>query len=88
MKTILKLVAVAAAIASASAATAQDTAGGHWEWRSRTAHSPKSTGPAHVRVWVNDADNSMASCDCPMMKADPADCMMNMPGKAGAPSAG
>jgi hypothetical protein len=30
----------------------------------------------------------MANCDCAMMKADASGCMMNMPGKTGAPSAG
>lgn len=88
MKTILTLAAVAAVLASASIASAHNTAGGHWEWRSQPSHGPKSTGPSHVRVRVKDADINMASCDCTMMKADHAACMMNMPGKAEKPSAG
>lgn len=88
MKTILKLAAVAAALATASIASAHDNAGGHWEWRNGPSFGPKSTVPSRTRVWVKDAETSMANCDCAMMKADHAACMMNMPGKAGAPSAG
>lgn len=88
MKTILKLAAVAAALATASIASAQDTAGGHWEWQAKPPHGPKSTFPSHVRVWIKDADNTMASCNCAMMKVDRAACMMNMPGKAEKPSVG
>ena len=88
MKTILTLAAVAAALATASIASAHDTAGGHWEWRSQPSFGPKSTGPSRVRVWVKDGKTSVANCDCPMMKTHASGCMMNMPGKTGAPSAG
>lgn len=88
MKTILTLAAVAAALATASIASAQENPGGHWEWRSQPSFGSKSTVPSRTRVWVKDAETSMANCDCAMMKADKASCMMNMPGKAGAPSAG
>lgn len=88
MKSILTLAAVAAALAATSIASAHDTAGGHWEWRTQPSFGPKSTGPSRVRVWVKDAETSMASCDCAMMKADHAGCMIDMHGKAGAPSAG
>lgn len=88
MKTILKLAAIAAALATTSIASAQNTAGGHWEWRDQPSHSPKSPFPSRVRVWIKDAETSMANCDCAMMKADHTGCMMNMPGKAEKPSAG
>ena len=88
MKTIFTLAAVAAALATASIASAHENAVGHWEWRSQPSFGPKSTGPSRVRVWVKDGETSMANCDCAMMKADASGCMMNMPGKTGAPSAG
>ncbi|MFO1255405.1 MAG: hypothetical protein U1E37_07005 [Sphingomonadaceae bacterium] len=89
MKTMLTFAAVAAALASASIASAQDTAGGHWEWRTRPTHNPKSYVPDTYRVWVKDGkDMQVAKCDCPMMKDSPDNCMMNMPGKAEKPSAG
>lgn len=88
MKTILTLAAVAAALATASVASAHDNAGGHWEWKTLPTAGPKSTGPSRIRVWVKDAETSMANCDCAMMKEHPADCMMDMRGKGPAPSAG
>ena len=88
MKTILTLAAVVAALATASIASAHDNAGGHWEWRNQPSFGPKSTVPSRTRVWVKNGETSMASCDCAMMKADQASCMMNMPGKGRAPSAG
>ena len=88
MKIIRTLAAAAAALAGASIASANDTAGGHWEWRSQPPFGPKSTSPARIRIWVKDADSSMANCDCAMMQADHAAWMMTMPGKAAAPSAG
>jgi len=87
MKTIFTLAAVAAALATASVASAHDHAGGHWEWRTQPSFGPKSTGPSRVRVWVKGAETSMANCDCAMMEADHASCMMDMRGKSGAPSA-
>lgn len=88
MKTILPLAAVAAALATASIASAHDNAGGHWEWRTQSSFGPKSTVPSRTRIWVRDGETSMANCDCAMMKADASGCMMNMPGKGEAPSAG
>lgn len=88
MRTILTLAAVAAALATASVASAHDNSRGHWEWRSQPSHGPRSTGPLHVRVWVKDGETRMANCDCSMMKADASGCMMDMHGKAEAPSAG
>ncbi len=89
MKTILTLVAVAAALAGASVASAHENAGGHWEWQSRPTFGPnKSNLPPQVRVWVNDRNSEMADCNCDMMKMSAADCMRDMPGKRAAPSAG
>lgn len=88
MKMILTLAAAAAALATASIASAHDNVGGHWEWRTQPSFGSKSTAPSRTRVWVKDDATSMASCDCAMMKSDHASCMMNMPGKAEAPSAG
>ena len=88
MKTILTLAAVAAALAGASVASAHQTAGGHWEWQSRPTPGPnKSNLPSQVRVWVRDSGTAMADCNCAMMKMSAADCMMDMPGKHGVPSA-
>ncbi|MDE2623676.1 MAG: hypothetical protein KGM83_10860 [Betaproteobacteria bacterium] len=88
MKTIFTLAAVAAALATASIASAHDNTGGHWELRNQPSFGSKSTIPSRTRVWVKDSETSMANCDCAMMKAGQSSCMMNMPGKAGAPSAG
>lgn len=88
MKTILTLAAVAAALATTSIASAHDNPGGHWEWRSDHSFGPRSTVPSRTRVWIKDTETSVANCDCAMMNADHASCMMNMPGKVGAPSAG
>lgn len=88
MKTILTLAVAVAALAGASVASAHETTDGHWEWRTQPSFGPKTTGPARVRVWVKDNKSEMANCDCPMMKADAANCMMDMSGKRRAPSAG
>ncbi len=88
MKTILTLAAIAAGLATASIASAHDNAGGHWEWRNGPSFGPKSTVPSPARVWVKDAEITMANCNCAMMTADHAACVMDMPGKAGARSAG
>lgn len=88
MKTIFTLAAVAAAIATASVASAHETTAGHWEWQTLPSFGPKSTGPSRVRIWVKGAEISMANCDCAMMKADHASCMMDMHGKNAKPSAG
>ena len=81
MKTIFAFAAVVAALAGASAASAHEGGNGHWEWRSLAAAGPRSTVPSQVRVWVGDGEHRMADCDCAMMKADTAGCMMNTPGK-------
>lgn len=89
MKTILTLAAALAAFTSVSAASAHDRGPGHWEWQSRPTFGPsKSKAPSHVRVWVKDTQNEVASCDCPMMKEHPADCMMDMRGKPASPPNG
>lgn len=88
MQTILTFAAAVAALASASAASARDTTGGHWEWRTQPSFGPRTTGPARALVWVKDDKSEMANCDCPMMKADASDCMMDMSGKRRAPAAG
>jgi hypothetical protein len=88
MKTFFMLAAVAAALAATSAASANEAAGGHWEWRSQPNFGPKSTGPSRVRVWEKDRGNDVANCDCPTMKIDRDNCMMTMRGKGGTPSAG
>lgn len=82
MKTIsLSAAAIAAMLSTfaiAAPAFAQDapatSARGHYEWRSVPQYGPRATGPARVRVWVPEA-REMASCDCAMMRASPADCM-------------
>lgn len=89
MKTILTLAAALAAFTSVSAASAHDREQGHWEWQSRLTFGPnKSNVPSRVHVWVKDAQSQVASCDCPMMKERPADCMMDMRSNGKAPSAG
>lgn len=86
MKSILTLAAFATALAGASAASAQDRAGGHWEWRTAPSFGPRATAPTRTRVWVRDSEARMASCDCAMMKGDAAGCMMGMPGSASPPA--
>lgn len=89
MKTILVFAAALAALSTASVATASERAGGHWEWKNRPSVGPnKSNLPSRVRVWVKDDQERIASCDCPMMKTNPADCMMDMPGKKASPLKG
>ena len=89
MKTILTLAAVAAALATSRLAQASDRNGGHWEWQSRPIPGPnKSNLPQQARVWVRDSGTTVAECNCAMMKMSAADCMMDMPGKPKAPSAG
>jgi hypothetical protein len=86
MKSILTLAAIAAALAGATVASAQDKVGGHWEWRTAPSFGPKATAPTRTRVWVKDSDGRVASCDCAMMNADAAGCMMNMLGSASRPA--
>ncbi|OJY48025.1 MULTISPECIES: hypothetical protein [unclassified Sphingomonas] len=82
MKTINMSAAVIAVALStfaiAAPAFAQDApvtnTRGHYEWRSVPQYGPHPTGPTRVRVWVPEA-REMASCDCAMMQASPADCM-------------
>ena len=82
MKTFLKVAAVFAVLAAASPALAKTDPAGHWKWSTRPAPGPSRSSPvAPVRVWVKDGASAMADCDCPMMKASAADCMMGMPGK-------
>lgn len=89
MKTILAFAAALAALTTASVANASERTGGHWEWKNRPSVGPnKSNIPSRVRVWVKDDQQRIASCDCPMMKTNPADCMMDMPGKNPTPSKG
>lgn len=84
MRTIFTLAAFAAILAGATVASAQDKVGGHWEWRTAPSFGQKATAPA--RVWVRDSEARVASCDCAMMKADTANCMMGMPGSASRPA--
>ena len=89
MKTILTLAAAIAALTTASASFAHTPAGGHWEWQSRVASGPNKSGlPQQVRVWIKNGGTDVADCNCNMMKMGAADCMMGMPGKHAAPSAG
>ena len=82
MKTInLSAASIAVALSTlaiAAPAFAQDapvtSARGHYEWRGVPQFGPRVTGPSRVRVWVRE-DRAMASCDCAMMQASPADCM-------------
>ena len=81
MKTFLKAAAAFAVLAAASPALAKSDPAGHWEWQTRPAAGPSRSMPmTPVRVWVKDRASAMADCDCPMMKASAADCMMGMPG--------
>ena len=89
MKTLLTLAAAIAALTTASAGFAKAPSGGHWEWQSRPTPGPsKSNSPQQVRVWIKDGGSEMADCNCAMMKMSAADCMTDMPGKHGVPSAG
>lgn len=88
MKTILTLAGTLAAFTSESATFAQDRAQGHWEWQMQPSYGPRSNVPSRVRVWVKDEQSQVANCDCPMMKEQPADCMMDMRGKGAAHSNG
>lgn len=89
MKTLLTLAAAIAALTTASAGFAKAPSGGHWEWQSRPTPGPsKSNSPQQVRVWITDGGSEMADCNCAMMKMSAADCMTDMPGKHGVPSAG
>lgn len=89
MKTILVFAAALAALTTAPVANASERTGGQWEWKARPLVGPnKSNLPSRVRVWVKDDQARIASCDCPMMKTNPADCMMDMQGKNPSPSEG
>ena len=81
MKTFVIVAAALAAVASASAVSAQDTARGGSQWQARSASGPRSGPVAPVRVREKDRASAMTDCDCPMMKASAADCMMGMTGK-------
>lgn len=85
MKSFLTLAAALAAFTSVSSAAAQDRRQGHWEWRTQPSSGPRSNVSAQVRVWVKDDQTRMANCDCAMMKADAANCMMDMRGSQTAP---
>lgn len=86
MKTINLSAAALAAMLSTFAvavpALAQDgpsaTGRGHYEWRAVPQFGPRAIGPTRVRVWVPAAAAAIASCDCAMMKASPADCGMRV----------
>lgn len=89
MKTILTLAAALAAFTTASTSFAQTPVGGHWEWQARSTPGPNRANlPQQVRVWIKDVGSDMADCNCAMMKMGASDCMMGMPGKPKAPSAG
>lgn len=88
MKTFLTLAAFAAAFAAPTAASANEIAGGHWEWRNQPSYGPKSTVPLRARVWVKDEQASMANCECKEMSAQMSGCVMDPSGKGLKPSAG
>jgi hypothetical protein len=81
MKTFLIVAAALAAAASASAVSAQDATRGGSEWKARPASGPRSGPPAPVRVRAKHGATAMTDCECPMMTANPADCMRGMPGR-------
>lgn len=88
MKILLTLAVTLAAFTSVSVQAANDHGSGRWEWQNRVQPGPnKSNLPSRVRVWVKKDQARMANCDCDMMKAAAADCMM-MPGKGASPSKG
>ena len=68
----MKMIVAAAALAALTTtpAFAQEAAGGHYEWQSRTVPGPNKSGIApRERVWVKDKTAQMADRDCDMMKA-------------------
>lgn len=46
----------------------------HYEWQSAPQSGPRAALRAPVRVWV-PAAQSVADCDCAMMRAKTPDCM-------------
>lgn len=81
MNTSLKFAASFAVLAITHPALAQSEPAGHWEWRNRPVAGPVRSFPAGpVRVWVPHKALGMADCDCAMMKASAAECMMGSPG--------
>jgi hypothetical protein len=89
MKTFLTLAAAFAALTTASAGFANAPAGGHWEWQSRPTPGPsKSNSPQRYASGLRTAAPEVADCNCAMMKMSAADCMTDMSGKHGVPSAG
>ena len=88
MKTFLTVAAALVAVASASAVSAQDPARFGSEWKATPSFGPRSAPIAPVHVRAKDRASALANCDCPMMKANPANCMMDMRGNRAAPSKG
>lgn len=84
MKTIITLAAVAAALANASVASAHDSVGGHWVWRTQLASGPRATVPSLARGCVKDSESRMTIGECAMMKADATRYMMDMRGSGAA----
>ena len=82
MNTFLKVAVVFAALAAIPPALAETDRSGNREMVARPAPGPSRSGlVAPVRVPIRDRASAMTDCDCPMMKASAADCMMGMPGK-------
>ena len=82
MKTFLRVAAAFAALAAISPALAKTDRSGNWELTTRPTPGPSRSGlMAPVRVPMKDRSSAIADCDCPMMKASAADCMMGMRGK-------
>ena len=80
-------IALAAPVAAFAGEPNTNSQSGHYEWRQSPNYGPRAPSMSPRRVWVPDAPQ-MANCNCDMMKMSAADCMMNMPGKPKAPSAG
>ena len=82
MKTSLKVAAAFAALAAVSPALAETDRAVSWELATRPSPGPSRSGlVVPVRAPMKDRASAMADCDCPMMKASAADCMMGMRGK-------
>lgn len=82
MNAFLKVAAAFATLAAVSPALAETDRADHRALRTRPSPGPSRSGlVAPVRVPMKDGASAMADCDCPMMKASAAECMMDMPGK-------
>lgn len=77
------------ATAVTTSSIAQETTGGHYEWKVRHLLGPITSGAAkHLRVWVKDKTPQTANCDWDLMNADGFDCVKARQGQQMAPAKG